>query len=82
MTASAPALQPPVSLSLMHSTIDPRTILSVGFALIFVIWAIYTLVVIYHWVRYGHQSWAAVPAVITHLVVTACILMFMVSGFQ
>lgn len=56
------------------------SVLTVIFFLIFVVWAIYTVIVAYHWFRYGHRSWLAIPAIVTHLVVSGFIILLMASG--
>ena len=78
MTPSSPS---PAFVSVVP-TLDPRTLISTAFTLIFLVWIVYTLVVFYHWIRYGHRSWATVPALAAHLIITGMILIFMVSGFQ
>ncbi len=62
--------------------ISETTILTVLFFVVFVIWSIFTLVAIYHWFRYAHQSWLAVPIVAMHLVVSVFLLLFIVSGLR
>ncbi|MDB5265949.1 MAG: hypothetical protein JWM39_662 [Parcubacteria group bacterium] len=54
----------------------------VVFSGIFLIWVIYTFVVIYHWFRYRHKSWFAVPAIALHLFVSGSIIIYMISGLQ
>lgn len=55
---------------------------SVAFTVMFGLWAIYTLVSIYHWIRYGKDSWIAWPAIGAHLVISAALMLFAVSGFK
>ncbi len=54
---------------------------SVIFALLFILWALYTLITAYHWLRYGHRSSVAIPALITHVVVSGFLSLYAVSGF-
>jgi len=63
-------------------TFDITGIVPVVFSLVFIVWAIYTLVVIYHWFRYRHKSWFAVPMIVIHLFVSGSIILFMVSGLK
>lgn len=56
--------------------------ISVFFTIIFILWAIYTLVSVYHWVRYGRSSWVAVPAIGVHLIVSAFLMVYAVAGFK
>ncbi len=52
------------------------------FALIFIWWVIFTIVAIYHWVRFGRLSIIAVPAVGIHIFVSFYLLFFMIGGFR
>lgn len=49
---------------------------------VFVVWMLYTLVAAYHWFRYGHQSAVAIPALLTHVIVSLSLALFAVSGFK
>ena len=57
-------------------------VLPVAFLVVFVVWAVYTAIAAYHWVRFGHESWAAVPALLTHAVVSLWIMFFAISGIM
>ncbi|KND49728.1 MAG: hypothetical protein AB203_01420 [Parcubacteria bacterium C7867-008] len=63
-------------------SIDLSAIIPVVFTIIFLIWTIYTLVIIYHWFRYHHRSWFAVPAIVMHLFISGFIILFMISGLR
>lgn len=56
-------------------------VLEVVFGLVFFIWALYTLILAYHWIRYGHRSWIGIPAIIIHLLVSGALFLMAVSGF-
>lgn len=56
-------------------------VVSVIFALLFILWALYTLITTYHWLRYGHRSSVAIPALITHVLVSGYLALYAVSGF-
>ena len=43
-------------------------------------WAIYTLVAIYHWVKFSHAATVAYPAILVHLGVSAVIILYALSG--
>ena len=60
--------------------IDFNVVVPVVFTIMFIVWAIYTLVVTYHWFRYHHRSWFAVPAIVLHVTVSSFIILYMVSG--
>ncbi len=59
---------------------QPR-VLEIVFVLIFFVWAIYTIVMIYHWIKYGHRSKIAIPAIIIHLIVSTLLFLMAASGF-
>ncbi len=67
---------PPVFLT----GIDPAQVISVIFTVLFIIWALYTLITAYHWLRYGHNSAVAIPALITHVLVSGFLALYAVSG--
>lgn len=52
--------------------------LAAALVIVFGIWALYTLVVIYHWFKYSHGSLATYPAVITHLAVSGALISYAV----
>ncbi len=64
------------------SGIDPAQVISVLFAILFIIWSVYTLITAYHWLRYGHRSSVAIPALITHVLVSGFLALFAVSGLH
>lgn len=47
---------------------------------VFVLWAIFTLVGIYHWLRYSHASLVAFPAIGVHLFVSFSLMAYTLSG--
>jgi hypothetical protein len=54
--------------------------ISIAFLVLFIIWAIYTVIAGYHWLRYGHRSIVAIPALIVHVVASWLIAGYAVSG--
>ena len=44
------------------------------------LWAIYTVVISYHWLRYSHGSVAALPAIVTHVIVSALLATLALSA--
>lgn len=62
--------------------VDLSGVIPVVFTLLFAIWVIYTIVIIYHWMRYRHQSWFAVPAIVLHLFVSGAIFVFIMSALM
>jgi hypothetical protein len=55
-------------------------IVPIVFFLVFVIWAIYSLVAAYHWLRYGNDITVALCALATHFIVSALLAVYAVSG--
>ncbi len=47
---------------------------------VFVFWAIYTIVAIYHWLKYSHASLVAFPAIAAHLFVSFALMSYALSG--
>jgi len=53
-----------------------------GWALLFTLlfWAIYTLVAVYHWIKFSHAASVAYPAIVIHLMVSGSIMLFALSS--
>jgi hypothetical protein len=60
--------------------VDVGNAVSIAFAILFIVWALYTIIAGYHWLRYGHSSAVAIPALITHVVVSWLLAGYAVSG--
>lgn len=43
-------------------------------------WAMYTLIAIYHWIKYSHASWVALPAIAIHLFISLAIMSYALYG--
>lgn len=48
--------------------------------LVFAFWAIYTLVAIYHWMRYSHAALIAIPAMLVHVAVSIALMSYALSA--
>jgi hypothetical protein len=48
--------------------------------IVILFWALYTIVAIYHWLRYSHGAVIAVPAIIVHLIVSGIFIAVALSG--
>ena len=48
--------------------------------IVFAFWAVYTIVAIYHWLRYSHASWVAFPTIALHLFVSVALMVYALSG--
>jgi hypothetical protein len=66
----------------LFASLDMTTIISIAAFILFFIWALYTTVASYHLLRYGHRSAVAVPAIITHVLVSFSLALFAVSGLH
>jgi len=75
------AIGPSYELGPIFSAIDPGKVVSVIAWIMFVLWLVYTIVAAYHWLRYGHRSSIAIPALLVHFIVSAALALFAVSGF-
>lgn len=80
--ASAPQGIVIPSFSLFSGAISAETALAVIFTLIFIWWAVFTAVAAYHWLRYGRESWVAVPALALHFIVSGWIFVFATGGLH
>ncbi len=64
------------------SAANLQTVLAIIITLVFIWWAIFTIVAIYHWVRYGRDTAVAVPAIVLHLFVSGWIFVFATGGLH
>jgi hypothetical protein len=51
-------------------------------AVIFILWAVYTAVVAYHWMRYANHTIYAIPAIGVFVFVSLAIAGYALSGFH
>ena len=47
---------------------------------VFTFWVIYTVIAIYHWLKYSHDSWIAFPAMAVHFLVSFALMSYALSG--
>ncbi len=47
---------------------------------VFAFWALYTLVAVYHWLKYSHASWVAFPSIAAHLFISFALMSYALSG--
>lgn len=66
----------------LFDRVDVTSVISVVAALLFMIWVLYTAIASYHLLRYGHRSAVAIPAIITHVLVSFFLALFAVSGLH
>lgn len=73
----APAFDPALPF---FTPVETEQAVSILFAAGFILWALFTIITAYHWLRYGHRSSVALPALATHVIVSALIAIYAVSG--
>ena len=77
-------LQPfsiPISiLSYLPDGISSGTIVTWVLYAVFAFWTIYTLVAIYHWLKYSHASLVSFPAIAVHLLISLALISYALSG--
>ena len=74
-------LGPSLALGPVFESIDAGKVVAVVAWVMFVLWLIYTVVAAYHWLRYSHRSSIAIPALIIHVIVSAALALYAISGF-
>jgi hypothetical protein len=74
------ASQSPLQAPHLPFAIDASSVLTILFFIIFVVWVIYTLVAAYHWFRYSHRSWLAVPAVTAYVFGSLILIVYIATG--
>ncbi len=68
--------------SVLPSAVSIESVVAIIITVVFIWWAIYTLVVMYHWLRYGRESWFAVPLLALHFGVSGWIFVFATGGLH
>lgn len=61
---------------------EVSTVLPAIFSIVFFLWLAYTLVVAYHWFRYGHRSFLTVPLLALHIVVSGTLMLLATAGLK
>ncbi len=78
----------------LHSVSSPATLLAhlpigtipAGLTLeyflyaVFGLWAFYSIVIIYHWLKYSHDSRVAFPAIAVHIFLSITLMAYALSG--
>lgn len=67
---------------LVLPTLQLAQIFPLFFTLVFVVWAIYTIVAFYHWLRYGDNIVVSLGAMGMHLFVSSTLAIYAVSGLH
>jgi len=61
--------------------VSAGTVVTWALYVVFAFWAIYTIIAIYHWLKYSHASWIAFPAIGVHLFVSIALMSYALSGY-
>lgn len=76
-----PFTSSPVSLfSFLPAGVSAGTTITWALYLVFAFWALYTLVAVYHWLKYSHGSLVAFPAIAVHFFVSVALISYALSG--
>ena len=81
-----PFSPPSIPSDLLSQLHVPTGLVSAGAAMtwvlyiVFAIWALYTLVAVYHWLRYSNASLIAFPAMAAHLFISFALMSYALSG--
>ena len=70
------------SIGINVAALPVAQVIPVFFFLVFFVWAIYTIVATYHWLRYSNNTTMALCAISTHLIVSAWLAIYAVSGLS
>ncbi len=62
--------------------VNPEMVVSVVVTVVFIWWAVFTIVAIYHLLRFARDSWITVPAIALHLIVSGWIFVFATGGLH
>ena len=75
-----PFSPPSAILLYLPDELSSGTVITWVLYAVFAFWAIYTIVAIYHWLKYSHASWVAFPAIALHLFVSFSLMIFTLTG--
>ena len=75
-----PFALPSALLSYLPSGFSAGVVVTWTLYAVFAFWAIYTLVAIYHWLKYSHTSWVAFPAIALHIFISFSLMAFTLTG--
>lgn len=75
-----PFAPPTVLLEYMPDGVSAGAMIEWFLYIVFALWAIYTIVAIYHWLKYSHASLVAFPAIALHLFISFSLMIFTLTG--
>ncbi|MFA6408083.1 MAG: hypothetical protein WCW36_01225 [Candidatus Paceibacterota bacterium] len=70
----------PILLSYLPSDMSIGIAVTWALYAVFAFWAVYSLVAIYHWLKYSHASWLAFPAIAAHIFISFALMSYALSG--
>jgi hypothetical protein len=74
------SFSPPSFLSFLPNNFSSGVFTTWALYAILAFWIIYTLVAVYHWLKYSHSSWVAFPAIAIHLFVSLALISYALFG--
>lgn len=75
-----PFAPPTAILEYLPSVISVGAVIEWFLYTTFAFWTIYTVIAVYHWLKYSHASWVAFPAIATHIFVSFALMVYILSG--
>lgn len=75
-----PFALPSALLERLPAGVSAGSVTTWALYVIFAFWALYTVIAIYHWLKYSHASWVAFPAIAAHLFVSFILITYALSG--
>lgn len=75
-----PIVSPLSMLVRLSAGLSPGLFLTWALYAVFAFWVVYTLVAVYHWIKYSHASFLALPAIALHLIISFSLMSYALSG--
>lgn len=73
-----PFSPPSALLTSLH--VSPGAAVTWALYAVFALWVLYTIVAVYHWLKYSHASSIAFPAIAAHLFISFALMSYALSG--
>jgi len=75
-----PFSPPTALLTYLPNGITTTSMVEWALYAVFAFWAVYTIIAVYHWLKYSHASWVAFPAIAVHLFISFALIAYALSG--
>ncbi len=75
-----PFAPPAALLAYLPNSIPIGAVVTWALYAVFAFWAVYTVVAVYHWLKYSHASWLAFPAIAAHVLISLALMSYALSG--